>query len=129
MNMDATQTAFVNTPDPASYTARRFHRFMTSEMAARLRAPRQGNTHTPEQVTARVNAAHFPSAWAPWAVAVLCPRPEFVRHGASQGISADYQLTRQAAMRFLNQVPTSAMAGGALVGTWLRKRMAAWRVS
>ena len=94
----------------------RFKRSIIAETAMRLASAHgRRKMYSADEVKAAMGAAHFPAAWAGWAVAVFCTGAEFADYCGKQGVSADYQATRTEAMKFIDRplAPAAGVAGAA----------------
>ena len=94
----------------------RFKRSIIAETAMRLASAHgRRKMYSADEVKAAMGAAHFPAAWAGWAVAVFCTGAEFADYCARQNLAADYQATRTEAMQFIDR-PLAPAVGAAAAG-------------
>jgi len=99
--------------------ADRFKRSIISETALRLNAAHgRRKMYSADEVRAAMATAHFPAAWAGWAIAVFCTDAEFADYCRQQGLDADYAATRAEALRFIDRpMAPAAGAPGTTAGT------------
>lgn len=93
--------------------ADRFKRSLISETALRLSSAHgRRKMYSADSVQAATAAAHFPAAWAGWAVAVFCTDAEFADYCGKQGVTADYAATRAEALQFVDKPTLAPAAAG-----------------
>ena len=106
----------MDAPNHLPVIADRFKRSIIAETAMRLASAHgRRKMYSADEVKAAIGAAHFPAAWAGWAVAVFCTGAEFADYCARQNLAADYQATRTEAMQFIDR-PLAPAAGVAAAG-------------